>query len=242
MSAVLIAQACANVAPTASPTASPTMAPTGTPAAMACLRGEYRALPLKDIPVSAQALDIIVVIIGNRLADFGLAQSQFAVEAKGADRVLVQFAAVADEQALRQLIASTGRLEFVGVPPDRSDEVEEGLPIPVDLPVILTGAQVAQASPGFTSTGQRAVDLSFTAAGAQQFDEYAAAHLGEQFAIVVDGVAFMAPIIQSTHFDGKAQISGPLTTQAEAARLVTLINFGALPNPLEEVSFSFSSC
>jgi preprotein translocase subunit SecD len=152
--------------------------------------------------------------------------------------VLVQFSAVADEQLLRQLIASTGRLEFVGVPPDRADEVEQGLPIPADLPVILTGSHVAQASPGYTNTGQQAVDLSFNAEGARLFDEYAAGHVGEQFAIVIDGTVLMAPVIQTTRFGGKAQISGAMTTQAQLDQLVTFVKFGALPNQLEEVSFT----
>jgi preprotein translocase subunit SecD len=235
LSAALLTQACMNVSidvPTSSLAAGPTTAPP-----IDCLRGEYRSLPIDGAPVSSDALDAIVVIIGNRLVDYGLLQSQFRVESQGADRVVVQLAPVGDEQALRHLITSTGRLEFFGVPSDRSDEVQQGMPIPADLPLIFDGSHIETASPGFTSGGQLAVDVTFDAEGARLFDDFAAEHLGEQFAIVLDAVVVTAPVIQAAGFDGKAQISGSFETDAEVAELLTVLRSGALPNPLEEVTF-----
>jgi protein-export membrane protein SecD len=151
---------------------------------------------------------------------------------------VVEIPGVTNEQEVRSLIGSTGRLDFVEVPPARASEVIAGQPIPADLQIIFSGNQVANAAPGFTQAGARAVELTLKDEGARIFDQYAAAHYQEQFAIVLDGIVESAPVIQATHFGGKAQISGNFQTQAEVNQLVTVLNYGALPNAIEEVSFS----
>ncbi len=83
--------------------------------------------------------------------------------------------------------------------------------------------------------GQPTVDIELEAQGADLFDDYAAAHYGERFAIVLDGIVLVAPTINATRFDGRAQISGSFTTD-EMNNLVTLLKFGRLPLAIEEVS------
>jgi protein-export membrane protein SecD len=221
--------------PSPTPGLTANASPSSSPGAVACLRGEYRALPFNGRPVSSDGLAIIRTIIENRLRAFGVAQPD--VQTQGTDSIVVQVPASANQDEVRALIGSTGRLDFVGVPPARSGEVIPGQPIPADLRVILSGDQVVTVVAGFTQTGQNAVDLTFREEGAQIFDEYAAAHFGEQFAIVLDGVVVSAPMIQATHFGGKAQISGSFSSEAEMNQFVTVLRYGALPNALEEVSF-----
>ena len=175
---LLTTQACMDVSVNV-PNVTPPTAPSSTAGSGSCLRGEYRVLPNEGAPVSDDALDAIVVIIGNRLRDYGLVQSQFGVEAQGEDRVVVQFAAVSDEQELRQLIGSTGELQFMGVPGGQSDSVVVGEPVPADLTPILNSSHVAAASPGTSQAGQRAVDLTFTDEGALLFENYEAGHFGD---------------------------------------------------------------
>ena len=200
------------------------------------LRGEYRALPANGVAVSSTALTNIRTIIENRINQYGVAEP--VVQTQGSDRIVVEIPGVSNEQEVRQLIGSTGRLDFVQVPPARSSEVVAGQPIPADMLVIFSGDKVASAAPGFTQQGLRAVELTLTSEGAVLFDQYAAAHYQEQFAIVLDHIVESAPVIQATHFGGKAQISGGFQTQAEVNALVTVLNYGALPNAIEEVSFS----
>ena len=233
---LLTTQACMDVSVNV-PNVTPPTAPSSTAGSGSCLRGEYRVLPNDGAPVSDDALDAIVVIIGNRLRDYGLVQSQFGVEAQGEDRVVVQFAAVSDEQELRQLIGSTGELQFMGVPGGQSDSVVVGEPVPADLTPILNSSHVAAASPGTSQAGQRAVDLTFTDEGALLFDNYAAGHFGEQFAVVLDGIVQSAPVIQAARFGGRAQISGSFETDADVYELVTVLRSGPLPNSIEEVTF-----
>jgi preprotein translocase subunit SecD len=200
------------------------------------LRGEYRALPANGVPVTSTALANIRTIIENRINKFGVAEP--VVQTQGSDRIVVEIPGVSDEQQVRALIGSTGQLNFVDVPANRSSQVIPGQPIPPDLAIIFGGDKIASAAPGFTQTGLRAVDVTMTEEGARLFDQYAATHFGQQFAIVLDGIVQSAPVIQAQRFGGKAQISGSFTTQAEVNQLVTVLNYGALPNAVEEVSFS----
>ena len=235
LAAVLaVAQGCTTVS-VRPPTATTSAGPSGSPGSAACIRGEYRVLPFNDQPVSSERLATIRTIIENRLNAYGVPQPD--VQTQDADRVLVQFATLGNGQDARDLIGSMGRLDFVAVPPARSSEVVVGQPIPADLPVIFSGDQIDSAVPGFTSTGQLAVDLTFKDEGARIFDEYAAAHFGEQFAITLDNEVVSAPVIRATRFGGMAQITGGFTTQAEVNQFVTVLRYGALPNALEELSF-----
>ena len=200
------------------------------------LRGEYRALPAAGAPVDAEALANIRSIIENRINQYGV--SEPIVQTQGFDRIVVEIPGVTNEQDVRNLIGSTGRLDFVEVPPARAGEVIAGQRIPPDLQVIFSGNQIATAAPGFTQAGLRAVDITLKEEGARLFDAYAAAHYGEQFAIVLDGIVESAPTINATRFGGQAQISGGFASQSEVTQLVTVLRYGALPNAIEEVSFS----
>jgi preprotein translocase subunit SecD len=200
------------------------------------LRGEYQALPTADHPVTADDMNTIRTIIENRINQYGVAEP--VVQTQGSDRLVVEIPGVNDVEAVRQLIGSTGRLDFVEVPPARASEVVEGSQIPSDLNVIFSGDKIATAAPGFTQTGQRAVDVTLTSEGAALFDQYAASHYQQQFAIVLDGKVISAPVIQATHFGGQAQISGNFSSQADVNSLVTVLKYGSLPLAVQEVSFS----
>ena len=76
---------------------------------------------------------------------------------------------------------------------------------------IFGGDQISAARPGTTQTGLLAVDIELKSPGAALFDQYAAAHFGERFAIVLDGIVQSAPTINATRFGGQAQISGSFT-------------------------------
>ena len=200
------------------------------------LRGEYRVLPAETSPVNPTTLADIRTIIENRINQYGV--SEPIIQTQGADRIVVEIPGITNEQDVRALIGSTGRLDFVGIPPARNAEVLPGTTIPPDLPIIFSGDQIASAAAGNDQAGRRAVDITLRDEGARLFDAYARAHFQERFAIVLDGTVISAPSIEATSFGGKAQISGSFTTSAEVNELVTVLKYGALPNAIEEVSFS----
>ena len=62
------------------------------------------------------------------------------------------------------------------------------------------------------------------------FDQFAADHYGEQFAIVVDDEVLSAPFIRATRFGGRAQLRGVGGfTPGEAQALVAAATSGAMP-------------
>jgi preprotein translocase subunit SecD len=201
------------------------------------LRGEYQAVPTSDHPVvTADDLAAIRTTIENRINQYGVAEP--VIQTQGSDRIVVEIPGVTDVEAVRALIGSTGRLDFVEVPPARASEVVTGSQIPADLNVIFSGDKIASAAPGFTQTGLRAVEVTLTGEGATIFDQYAASHYQQQFAIVLDGKVISAPVIQATHFGGKAEISGNFNSQADVNSLVTVLKYGSLRVPLHELTFS----
>ena len=197
------------------------------------LRGEYRAIGTAERPVTQEALGDIRTIIENRINQYGVAEP--IVQTQGSDRIVVEIPGVTDQQQVRNLIGSTGRLEFFPIPDGTT--VGEGQPIPPGLEPLFGGEELAAARPGFDETGRRAVEFELNANGAQLFAEYTRQNIGRQFAIVLDGEIVSAPVIQSPITAGRGQISGSFT-QAEVNSLVTVLRFGALPLEVEEVSFS----
>ena len=199
------------------------------------LRGEYRALATEQSPISRDAMANIRTIIENRINQYGVAEP--IVQTQGSDRIVVEIPGVTNVEDVRRLIGSTGLLEFYGVTPG-SPVVQQGSGKPPGE-LLFTGAQVSSAAPGFDPQQRRAVDITLRDEGARIFDDYAAQHNNQrdQIAIVLDGIVQSAPTINAGRFGGKVQIQGTFTTQ-EVTNLVTVLKYGALPNPIEEVSFS----
>ncbi len=98
-------------------------------------------------------------------------------------------------------------------------------------PTEATGGIVRTASALFE--GQWTVELKFTKAGTPKFDEIAAKLVGQQLAIVLDGVVQSYPVIREANFGGTASISGSFT-EGDAKDLATVLRYGALPIELEE--------
>jgi preprotein translocase subunit SecD len=197
------------------------------------LRGEYRALGTAERPVTQEDLGVVRTIIENRINQYGVAEP--IVQTQGADRIVVEIPGVTDQQQVRNLIGSTGRLEFVPIP--ATVTVQQGQQIPTDLEALFGGEELSTARPGFDETGQRAVEFELQPEGARLFAEYTRNNIGRQFAIVLDGEIVSAPVIRSPITGGRGQISGAFTS-AEVNTLVTVLRFGALPLEIEEVSFS----
>jgi preprotein translocase subunit SecD len=83
------------------------------------------------------------------------------------------------------------------------------------------------------------VNFTLKDEGRQKFSDYTASHVRDYFAIVLDGQVISAPVINEAIPGGQVQISQggiggyPL---AEAQSLVTILQFGQLPFPIEELA------
>jgi preprotein translocase subunit SecD len=202
------------------------------------LRGEYRLIAEDDQPITPDILAQTRTIIENRVNATGVAEPN--VQTQGGDRISIELPGAADADEIRRLVGTTGRLDFIPVPPAYDQMVQDGQPLPAGMPAepIFSGDQIASAGPGQNpTTGQLIVQLELKSRGADLFDEFAAAHYRERFAIVLDGIVISAPSIEATNYNGRAQISGNFTTDS-MNELVTVLKFGSLPLAIEEVGFS----
>jgi len=107
-------------------------------------------------------------------------------------------------------------------------------------PTALTGKGVDSARSRFSQGQGYAVTVAFGDKGAQEFDALAAASFPKsppqnQVAIVLDGEVQSAPAFRTSSFSGDVEITGNFSP-SEAGDLATIINYGALPVQLKELT------
>ncbi|MBD3785802.1 MAG: protein translocase subunit SecD [Sphingomonadales bacterium] len=161
---------------------------------------------------------------------------------QGADRILIEVPGIGSAAELKELIGTTAKLTFNPVVsttsnPDQpagagnvilpSAEREGVYYVLEDVPVV-TGDELTDARPETDQNGYPAVGFRFNTTGARAFGDYTATHIGEPFAIVLDGKVISAPTIQSHIGGGSGIITGRFTVQ-EASELALLLRAGALP-------------
>jgi preprotein translocase subunit SecD len=203
------------------------------------LRVEYQALPKDGQSPTLESMGVIKDIVERRVNQTGVSEPVVVVQ--GSDRVVVELPGVTDVDAVRRLVGQTGRLDFV---PLGSTPAAQGQILDlVANPPLFSGDQVESAAVGTDSSGGGggglAVDFVLKGEGAQLFADYTADHVGDYFAITLDGSVISAPVINSAIPNGQVQISaggiGGFPAK-EANELVTILKFGSLPFPIQELS------
>ena len=217
------------------------------------LRVEYQALPVpgKDpgtvVSPDGAAMNTIRNIIEARVNNTGVAEP--VVVTQGTDRVIVELPGATNRDAIEKLIGQTGQLVFIPLPAARYGTaattqgptgVIQGGPLPKDasLTPLFSGDHVKTADPAIDqNTGQPIVSFSLDSEAAKLFAEYTQAHVGDYFAIVLDGNVVSAPSIQSAITSGQGQITTGTGSQGLTARnnLVTVLRYGSLPFPIQAV-------
>jgi SecD/SecF fusion protein len=193
----------------------------------------------------ASAIEQSLEIVRRRVDGHGVAEP--TIQQLGPDRILVQLPGVQDPAEIRKSFVTTAKLSFHrvltttvagGQLPDGYvllPAASGGATYPVERQPMLQGDRLADASAGFDpQTGLPIVKFRFDSVGAKRFAEITRAHVGEPFAIVLDGKVLSAPTIQEPITQGSGQISGSFTV-AEATSLATLLRAGALPVPLKVI-------
>ncbi len=107
-------------------------------------------------------------------------------------------------------------------------------------PTKLTGSDVDSASRRFDSGNGYTVDMSLKSAGQTKFNALAAASFPKtapqnEVAIVLDGQVYSNPAFQTSSFTGTVQITGNFSG-SDASDLAKLINYGALPVQLKQLT------
>jgi serine/threonine protein kinase len=131
--------------------------------------------------------------------------------------------------------STASTLQFRLVLPQDSTEPADDLPsasgnnrFHLSRQVLLDDADVAQAGVDFSPDGRRKVEIRFTDAGAQRFEEITATNIGRQLAIVFRGQVLSAPVIQSVIPGGECQVDGSMNA-SEIDQIVDCLNRTATP-------------
>jgi len=204
------------------------------------LRVEYQALPKDGVQPTREALGVIKDIIERRVNTTGVSEPVVVVQ--GDDRVVIELPGISDVDSVRRLVGQTGRLDFV---PLGTTQATKGQVLDLkEFPPLFSGDQLESAAVG---RDQQRGGLTVTfvlkndgpQSGGQLFAKYTAEHIGQYFAIVLDGAVISAPVIQNSIPNGQVEISaGNLAgfPAKEANELVTVLKFGSLPFPIKELS------
>ena len=203
--------------------------------------------------ITRAMLDQAVEVIRKRVDYFGGGEP--VISPVGSDRILVQIPGLdtAKIQEARDQLSRVAKLEFALVHPQINElvkKIEAGEAIiPPDYRLVvykydvgenkkaeekllihkkpdLTGDHITHAFATFQTEWQ--VSLELDSVGAKRFDELAAAHFHERFAILLDGEVKSAPTINAQYFGGRAVISGGRMGEQEARALSSV-----LENPLQ---------
>jgi len=200
------------------------------------LRVEYRAEPVNGRNPRPEDIEVIRGIIESRVNATGVAEP--VITTQGSDRIVVELPGVSDPNSVRRLVGQTGSLEFV---PLGKTQKNKGDPIDLkQFPSLFPGTELQSAVIGQNQTSGRVVTFQLKDNGAKLFADYTAQHIGDFFAIVLDGKVISAPVIKSSIPGGSVEISQDGTIGGyplkEATELVTVLQFGSLPFPITELS------
>ena len=180
------------------------------------LKGGVQVVLQATKPVTPTEMEDARNIIAFRANSFGV--SEPIIQIQGKNQISVQLPGIKHQQAAINAIGQTAQLIFKG--PDGK--------------TIVTGADLKSASAQLSGTGGggAVVQLSFDAKGAKLFGAATARDVGKNISIYLDKTNLETAQVKTPIPNGQAQITG-IPSLAQAQRLATLINSGALPVPMK---------
>ena len=197
-----------------------------------------RPCPSTARPRPRGDLAVIRDIVERRVNSTGVAEP--VVTTQGTDRIVVELPGVTDPDAVRELVGQTGRLDFVPLRPDARSR-GPGRSTSRHLPAAVQrrpGLERRRSAPDPT-TGGLTVNFVLKDDGAKLFADYTAAHVGE----LLRDHPRRGGHLGAVDPERDPQRPGPDQPAASAAsrsrrptNLVTILRFGSLPFPIEELS------
>ncbi len=189
------------------------------------------------INIRSAAVNQSIEIVRRRIDEIGTKEP--SILKRGSNRILVELPGVKDPERIKELLGKTAELSFRLVTKDQSEFGNEKLILPitqeeisVSKRIILSGENLIDAQPRFDNlNNQPIVAFSLDRLGAQRFGQITTKNIGKRLAIVLDGEAISAPVIQDSITSGNGTISGNFSFQT-ATDLALLLRSGALPTPL----------
>lgn len=188
-------------------------------------------------PVTSSIMEQALFVIEQRVNKLGVTEPQ--ISRQGAKSIMVQLPGIKNTERVLDIIGKTALLEFKPVKDEfaqlsesqLNDLIKKGTDpfAPLSKELRLTGDALSSANVGYEETGGKPkINLTFTGAGGKQFDKLAAQFYQKRLAIILDNKIQSAPVLQSTHFGGRAEITGDFTIE-RAKDLALVLQTGRLP-------------
>jgi protein-export membrane protein SecD len=187
-------------------------------------------------------------LIDKRVNMFGVSEPIIQVESVGIiggesyEQLIVSLPGQTDIDAAKAQVGKTYVLEFKFPKPELENSTNTNATITsADFESTgLTGALLKKSALEFDqTTGEPKVTLQFDDEGSTLFAKLTKENVGRRLAIFLDGNMMSFPVIREEITGGQASISGGFAGSAglkEAKDLVSNLNLGALPIPIELIS------
>jgi preprotein translocase subunit SecD len=201
--------------------------------------------PLPGQTVTDEQLETARNIIERRVGGIGVSEPQVRSEVggDGQRRIVVEVPGVENEQQVRDLVGSTGQLQFIDPQGQTLSEGQDIAPLLADGSVLelFNGGEIDPASVApTTDRGQLAVSFNLRERGSQIWCDFTTSHVQQPGPIALDGRVITTPTIQSAICGGTTVItvggSGE-AAETERTNLYNTLRFGALPVSLQEQGF-----
>ena len=204
-----------------------------------------------DVSNYATAMNGLRDVIERRINFSGVKEPRVQINKSGEKwRLIVELAGIKDIKEAIKMIGETPYLEFkevrteeesktiLGLQEEESKKEEPDLRTmqtdPYFKKTSLTGKYLERAELGFDQNSLPIINLQFNDEGTKIFAILTKKNVGQPLAIYLDNHLLNAPIVREEIPSGRAQISGH--TLPEAKELVTGLNQGALPVPINLIS------
>ena len=202
--------------------------------------------PLPGQTITDDQVETARNIIERRVSGIGVSEPQVRSEQSndGRRRIVVEVPGVENEQQVRDLVGSTGQLQFIDPKSTDLSEGQDVAPLLADGSVaeLFNGGEIDPTSVApTTNQGKLAVQFTLKSRGSQIWCDFTSSHVGKPGPIALDGKVITTPQIQSAICGGTTviDIGSGLGQAAETERtnLYNTLRFGALPVSLQEQGF-----
>jgi len=209
-------------------------------------RVTLEVVPQAGQEVTDEDLELTRDILERRVAGIGVTEPQVRSEigGDGSRRIVVEVPGVSDEAQLRDLVGSTGQLQFVNPGAQTLTEEQDigDLLASGQVTELFNGGEIQQGSvaPDVGSGNQIGVSFALSSEASDIWCTFTSANVGRPGPIALDERVITVPEINSPICGGTTIITvGPANAANEAERtsLYNTLRFGALPLSLEEQGF-----
>jgi preprotein translocase subunit SecD len=206
------------------------------------VRVTLQITPQSGAKITDQQVEVARNILEKRVAGIGVSEPQVRTEVAGdgTQRIVVEVPGVSNPQQVRDLVGSTGQLQFIDPQDQTLSEGQDVKQLITDgtVRVLFDGSQIESDTVAPDADRGGAIGVSFTLKdqGRTTWCDFTTANVGKPGPIALDGKVITTPTIQSAICGGQTIITVGRGADAEVQRtnLYNTLRFGALPVSLSE--------